>query len=190
MPKSTLFDKEQVLQNALETFWQKGYHGTSMQDLVDTTGLNRSSIYNSFGDKFGLYVATLDYYSQIQSRQTQKVMVGSDSALEVIRNLVMGNMQYSKKQPGGCFWVSCTAEFADSDTKVEKMVIENKERMLRLLTNLIEQAQEEGDLAKTLDAGKAALYLFSSIQGMRLTSLTESDPQKMNALAEHIIKSL
>ena len=190
MPKTTLFDKDQVLQNALEVFWLKGYHGASMQDLVDSTGLNRSSIYNSFRDKFGLYLATLDYYSRIQNSQTHKVMVSSDSALQVIRNLLSGNLEAPSKEPGGCFWVSCTAEFAESETVVQEKIVDNKNRMLQLLSNLITQAKEEGDLNQSIDTQQAALYLFSSIQGLRLTSLTESDPQKLKDLVEYIIKSL
>lgn len=190
MPKSALYDKEQVLQSALDLFWQKGYHGASMQDLVDGTGLNRSSIYNSFGDKFGLYLATLDYYSQLQNQQTHKIMVGSDSAIQVIRNLLMGPLESPEKQSAGCFWVSCTTEFAESDPTIHSKIIQNKERMVQLLANLVVQAQEEGDLSPDTNPQQTALYLFSSIQGMRLTTLTESDPQKLASLAEHIVKSL
>ena len=49
MPKLETFDKVQVIDKAMYLFHAKGYHLTSMQDLVDATGLNRSSIYNSFG---------------------------------------------------------------------------------------------------------------------------------------------
>ena len=59
MPKTITFDRTEVVQNVMELFWKKGYNGTSMQDLVDVTGLNRSSFYNTFGDKFSLFEEAL-----------------------------------------------------------------------------------------------------------------------------------
>ncbi|MBV6654813.1 MAG: helix-turn-helix transcriptional regulator, partial [Mameliella sp.] len=41
MPRTKTFDEQQALDRAMETFWKKGYHATSMQDLVDTMGINR-----------------------------------------------------------------------------------------------------------------------------------------------------
>ena len=54
MPKTEIFNRVDVLDKAAKIFSNKGFNGTSMQDLVDTTGLNRSSIYNSFGSKLDL----------------------------------------------------------------------------------------------------------------------------------------
>ena len=47
MPRVEEFNREEVIGRAVEVFWDKGYHGASMQDLVDATGLNRSSIYTA-----------------------------------------------------------------------------------------------------------------------------------------------
>ena len=64
MARTEVFNREDVLQRAKNIFWLKGYNGTSMQDLVDATGLNRSSIYNSFGSKMELYEKTLLKYQE------------------------------------------------------------------------------------------------------------------------------
>ena len=64
MARPTDFDRNTVIQKAQEVFWTKGYNGTSMQDLVDATQLNRSSIYNSFGSKHDLFQETLKDYAK------------------------------------------------------------------------------------------------------------------------------
>jgi hypothetical protein len=51
MPRAKEFDPDDVLEQAMELFWAQGYEATSAQDLVDRTGLNRSSLYNTFGCK-------------------------------------------------------------------------------------------------------------------------------------------
>ena len=70
MPKSVTFDTENVMENVMELFWRKGYNGTSMQELVNATGLNRSSLYNTYGDKFSLFEQAIQGYSV---RQTYKM---------------------------------------------------------------------------------------------------------------------
>ena len=74
MPKVETFNKEFVLKQATEVFHTKSYSLTSMQDLVDATGLNRSSIYNTFGSKLDLYMDCLRSYQSKAHGKIQKIM--------------------------------------------------------------------------------------------------------------------
>ncbi|WP_405991986.1 TetR/AcrR family transcriptional regulator [Streptomyces sp. NBC_00986] len=57
------FDVEVALDAAMVQFWRDGYADTSLDDLSNSTGLNRSSLYSSFGDKESLYLRCLDRYA-------------------------------------------------------------------------------------------------------------------------------
>jgi AcrR family transcriptional regulator len=57
------FDVDIALDAAMVQFWRAGYADTSLDDLSTATGLNRSSIYSSFGDKDSLYLRCLDRYA-------------------------------------------------------------------------------------------------------------------------------
>ncbi|MBK6426479.1 MAG: helix-turn-helix transcriptional regulator [Blastocatellia bacterium] len=57
-PKS--FELDDVLDRAIEAFWCKGYEATSIQDLVDEMGINRGSLYATFGDKHALFLAAIE----------------------------------------------------------------------------------------------------------------------------------
>src|SRR5256885_13810019 len=57
------YDPGEALARAAETFWKAGYAGTSLDDLVEATGMNRPSLYAAFGDKRDLYLKTLEQYS-------------------------------------------------------------------------------------------------------------------------------
>jgi AcrR family transcriptional regulator len=59
-PKS--YDRQEVLERAIDLFWTHGFEGTHLSKLVEVTGLNRFSLYNEFGGKEGLYVAALEHY--------------------------------------------------------------------------------------------------------------------------------
>src|ERR1700680_977386 len=69
------FDRNEVLDRAMAVFWQNGYQATSIQDLVDATGVNRGSLYTTFGDKCGLFLAVLDHYAE---RIARPLMAGLD----------------------------------------------------------------------------------------------------------------
>ena len=58
------FDRIDVLDRAMALFWRRGYEATSIQDLVDATGINRGSLYASFTSKKGLFLAVLDHYAE------------------------------------------------------------------------------------------------------------------------------
>ena len=56
------FEKEAAVEAALAVFWRQGYQATSVQDLVEATGVNRGSLYDTFGDKHGLFLEAVDHY--------------------------------------------------------------------------------------------------------------------------------
>src|ERR1700683_5871232 len=74
------YDPEQALAKAAESFWKGGYAGTSLDDLVAATGMNRPSLYAAFGDKRDLYVKTLERYQQ-QSRALSAQLLADSATL-------------------------------------------------------------------------------------------------------------
>ena len=62
MARNKAFEKEIVLEKAKELFWKQGFHATSVQNLVDHLGINRASIYDTFGGKNKLYETALESY--------------------------------------------------------------------------------------------------------------------------------
>ena len=62
MARPREFEREEVVRKALAVFWRQGYQATSVQDLVGATGLNRGSLYGTFGDKHGLFLEAVEYY--------------------------------------------------------------------------------------------------------------------------------
>ena len=87
MQKTESFDREQVLENAMSVFRQSGYAGSSMQELVDAMGINRSSLYNSCGDKHNLVRETLKLYRERQQRHTHSWLLKSTDAKQAIASL-------------------------------------------------------------------------------------------------------
>ena len=62
MPRPKAFDPDAALQQAMQVFWERGYEATSVQDLVQGMGINRFSLYSTFGGKHQLFVTALERY--------------------------------------------------------------------------------------------------------------------------------
>ena len=173
MPKSVTFDREQVIQDVMELFWKKGYNGTSMQDLVDVTGLNRSSFYNSFGDKFSLFEEALKHYQKQQNEFLEESFSEAKSPKLAIFSLFRGiSDDIRSGNQKGCMITSCTSEMSH-DPMVKDFLVVNKDRVVESFQSLIKEAQTLGEISHTKDAETLALYLFSSLQGLRVTSMIE-----------------
>lgn len=65
MPRPKSFDPDTVLAKAMGVFWEKGYDAASISDLTAAMGINRFSLYDTFGDKHQLYLKSLDAYERI-----------------------------------------------------------------------------------------------------------------------------
>ena len=189
MPKSVLFDREAVMDKVTNLFWRKGYNGTSMQDLVDVTGLNRSSFYNSFGDKLQLYKESLKHYQQMQNQMLQSFFADAASPGEALRALFQGICEeiMTDKERKGCFLSNCTAELGSVPSHIRDFLVANKESVISSFATLIRQAQETGEIDPKKDPDTLALYLFSSLQGLRVTSMIEPD---ITGVINEILKSL
>ncbi len=191
MPKSVLFDKEEIIHKVTELFWEKGYNGTSMQDLVNATGLNRSSLYNTFGDKFQLFTQALIHYREAQNNLLQSVQQKGKSPKEAIKLLFDGvwsemNNGHSK----GCFLSNCATELGNTEPQIHQFLEENQKAVVNIFQQLIIKAQEVGEIDKNKDAEVLALYLFSSLQGLRVTSMIDANPKHLKGIATQVLSSL
>src|SRR5436305_15048332 len=87
MARQKEFNRDEVLHKAMEVFWTRGYERASIQDLVKHMGINRQSIYDTFGNKHTLFLQALDRYREIQSRKVFAVLERPGSMKKNLRQL-------------------------------------------------------------------------------------------------------
>ncbi|TXL21394.1 hypothetical protein BMR06_00995 [Methylococcaceae bacterium HT5] len=84
MARSKAFNEEEVLDKAVAVFWAKGYEATSMQDLVEAMGIQRGSLYATFGSKQQLFLQSLERYGKVVVKQFLDILESKPSAIESI----------------------------------------------------------------------------------------------------------
>ena len=192
MPRVEIFNREQVLDQMVEVFHHKGYNGTSMQDLVDASKLNRSSLYNSFGNKLAIFLECLKAYQQKTNRQTSSLLLKSSNALEAIEFIFKMNSETiaKDKQHKGCLISNCTSEMANQDVRINSFLKSNQNDMIGFLGDIISDGQQEGIINKNKSPRAYALYLFSALQGFRSTGILLDDEQQLNSIVDIVLSNL
>ena len=119
MARQKAFDKEEVLDKAMYLFWKKGYNGTSMQDLVDHLGISRSSMYDTFGGKYKLFMNALSRYQSRQSLQIDMALTSEEDLKDFLKGFFMGVVDECRQdeERKGCFTVNTSIELAPHDDR-------------------------------------------------------------------------
>ena len=192
MPRSEDFNREQVLDKAKNAFWMKGYNGTSMQDLVDATGLNRSSIYNSFGSKMELYQQSLKQYQNESSTIFDKAKQQDRTAIETIGLVFVYALEdiLGDQERKGCMLINCHTEMGNQDEQLKALFSSNQERLVEIFEDLVKQGQEDGSIRKTEKSDLLAYYLVNGFQGLRITGMNSTDPKVLKSIIQNILKTI
>ncbi|VEL96649.1 TetR family transcriptional regulator [Alteromonas sp. 76-1] len=119
------FDKDSILDKTIMLFWQQGYHGTSMQDVTATTGLKPGSLYNSFGNKEQLFIASLERYAQ-RSADKMKLAMSHGTGEGIVMLLTdmvaaRGKKDYTQKDYASCFIIKTQLELTRTEPKLAKL---------------------------------------------------------------------
>ena len=141
-----LFDEEAVLDELTALFWEKGYSQTSMADLVDASGVHKSSLYSTFGSKEELFSKILRRYlagrMDALSALIEEAGPGIDGIhafLELVRdNIISGGHRE------GCLLVSSSSELHGTAPGFENFGAEYRAALRKRIRKLIRQAEPEG----------------------------------------------
>ncbi|GAA0721819.1 TetR/AcrR family transcriptional regulator [Aquimarina litoralis] len=192
MPKVETFDRTNVLHSATEVFHKKGYNGTSMQDLVDATGLNRSSIYNSFGSKLGMFMEVLSFYRNNGNKKMGKEIVQNQNALDTLQSIFCWYISdiIEDKDNKGCLIVNCKSEMVNQEPLIRSFMEQNQEQMMAFLEDVVHNGQMEKIINEDQTAAQYALYLYSSIQGLRMTGILNTNKEELENLIHTILSVL
>ncbi|MFT3802595.1 MAG: TetR/AcrR family transcriptional regulator [Burkholderiaceae bacterium] len=163
------FEPDEVADAVMRVFWQRGYAATSIQDLVEGTGLSRSSLYGTFENKQGLYQQALQRYEAVTTANVE-LLAGPGSPKDLIRRLLMRVVEDELGDPQrrGCLVANATLELAGKDEAVAELVSHNFQRLQRALEKLIERGRQSGEIAAQTSPRALARFFLNTMQGMRV----------------------
>jgi TetR/AcrR family transcriptional repressor of nem operon len=185
MGRPATFDPDLALDRALDVFWRRGWAQTSIDDLVEATGVNRYSLYARWTDKRGLYLAALERYLQgVTSAWLEPLRTDADPAAAIrgtfhrLRDAVL-----SDAERRGCFALNTVLELhADAEMQSAiRRVLDHVQAVWRLALG---RAAAAGQLRPDEDLDARAAHLAVSMQALLLQSRVAPPPATVQSFVD------
>ncbi len=192
MPRQKNFDPDEALAKATEVFWTQGYEATSVQDLVDAMGINRFSLYDTFGDKHSLFLAALGRYRAEIAGATFEKLESAEDGVAAIRSFFRHQVRHLAGEGAfqGCMLTNCTAELAARDEQAAGLVRRGIARSERAFRSALQKAQAAGDLAPSLDIDDLARFFATSANGLALVARARPGQDFLDSTVRVILAAL
>lgn len=190
MPRPRQFDCDEALEKAMQVFNEKGYEAAFLDDLTAAMGINRPSLYNTFGDKHSLYMTALAHYRDAY-RQVLTEIGEAATAKEgfeaFFAHLIEGA---SAEKCRGCMMVGSVIESPTIGGDIQVFVRETDAQLKGILATIIKTAQVGGDVSPDKDSEALASYLYSAIQGLQVRVKAGDTKRELEAIARLAITVL
>lgn len=190
MGRNVEFNKDETVKKAMNVFWEKGYNGASMQDLVDAMQINRSSLYNTIGDKQQLFLECIGNYVDELMCETMQKVNREQSPLQGLVNLIRDKAEWIVDCEKGCLGMKTIFEIAPNDTEVRNLMSRQNDVFLEFLAGVIQRAIDAGEISDEEDPALLAEQITMSFTGWKQSYILHGNPIKIKKLAEYMIRNI
>jgi len=179
MTRPKAFDETQALEQAMTLFWERGYEAASVEDLLRAMGINRASLYGTYGDKRSLFLAATRLYEERMIETLARELGSAESPLQAVRTVFASKIEACAcPQAGwrGCLLANTLVELGPHDPEVRAHVRENLSRIEALLYGKLMEAQAQGELSQHAKVRALARLLTGTM--LTLATLSKVSPGK------------
>ena len=181
------------MEAALETFWEAGFTGTSLDELAAATGMNRPSLYAAFGDKKSIYLKSFELFAgslRAALREAMTAEMPLDRKLETFYGAAIDIYLSGPHGPRGCF-ISCTAPAeAARDADIRAALHNVLKEIDGALEMIFSSAQAKDEITKSADAASLAQLAAAVLHSIALRARAGETRDSLHALARQAVKSL
>jgi TetR/AcrR family transcriptional repressor of nem operon len=184
--------QEEIIARAMHLFWQRGYKKTSVKDLIQEAGVNRFSLYETFGGKHGLFLKALDKYRDDVFLKRMNQIDHYENGLVGIQEYFESLEEFLINSEGNftCLMMNSQIELVPKDKKVAKKVSFYFEKMEETFSRALNRAKNAGNLAENTNISDLAKLLTGSAQGMCVMSKSQNANDFLKAYTRSILKTL
>lgn len=187
------FDTETVLAKALEVFWRQGFESTSVQDLVKGMGINRASLYDTFGNKTELYQKALQRYIQQSLAVSRELLLDSPgTAVERLQHYFysMNKAHENSTRNFGCFLNNTAVELGPHYPEFAEQVRSAWAEMETIFRVLLEDGVKKQELPPDLDTAAIAATINMMLQGISVMAKAGVPDQQLGQIIGTVMRLL
>jgi TetR/AcrR family transcriptional regulator, transcriptional repressor for nem operon len=193
MPRPREFQPEDVIEEAMQQFWERGYRATSIGDLVTATGVRPGSLYGAFrGGKRALFLGSLARYSKLVVPQKLGELDRPGASIAQVRAYFDGLVRDLLSPEGrqGCLLVNSAIELAALDDEVAAVVRGHHARLERSFTAALRTARDRNEVPATVDPAGTARLLVATSQGLMVVGKANPDEEVLKAIVANAFAGL
>jgi AcrR family transcriptional regulator len=164
MGRPKQFNREGVLDRAIPVFWKQGFANTTVQDLEQATGVNKSGLYTEFKNKEDLFLASLDRYFQTRGAELLIAQPLGWGNIEAFLRLALGCDDGQR----GCFAVNSMRELAGLPAEAQELISSSQQTLTRLLIRNIEAEEPKVDPGIIADVVLTFFAGFCIVQNLKI----------------------
>ena len=192
MARPPAFERQVVLEQAMQVFWTKGYAATSVADLTAAMNLSKSSLYGAFGDKHAVFLEAVEFYRDHVTARVRSAINLPKPARQVIRSILGRAVDRILEPDGrrGCFLNNSAVEVAPHDPATAERCRSGLLLMEDSFERLVRRAQAEGDIAVEHDSRKLARLLNGTVNGIMVIGKANPDYQTLKDIVDAVMKAM
>jgi AcrR family transcriptional regulator len=176
------YDEAAVIDAAMGVFWRLGYAATSISELTDATGISRSSLYQRFGDKDGLFREALSRYTERVLRRMDGVRADTARARveALLRDFIPRDGK--SKRPPGCLLARSCSEMANLSEAGQLAAKVGLRQQKAILEGILRDAAENSELARGADLEVLAWFYVGIIQAVLNLPQAGASPSELERM--------
>ncbi|WP_242010696.1 TetR/AcrR family transcriptional regulator [Acetobacter musti] len=179
------FDRTQALCAAMRLFWDRGYDGTSFDDLIATMGISASSFYNAFGSKEALYHEAIDTYMSVAGAWLFAILNEDADTRTVFQDLTTAAASEFTRDdlPAGCMISVAATQCSPAQTRLRDLLASHRTRSEDAMADRLRKGVEAGDLPAGTDIGALAAFYGSLLRGMAVQARDGASRERLLEIA-------
>ena len=183
------FVPDQVLEIVMTLFWEHGYDGVSISDLTDATGINRRSLYATFGSKEQLFCRAVDRYLAGPGGFFAEAM-GQPTARDIASMMVHGaaDAYADPASPRGCLLVQGALASGEGSAPIRVDLARRRDAAVKMLAERFSIAQRDGELPGA-DPLVIARWIYAICQGISIQARSGATREELHAIADQALKA-
>ena len=182
--------KQHIIQRAATVFNQRGYSGSSINDVMENTGLKKGGIYRHFESKEQLALAAFDFaQGQVTQRLEEAIQVETDAVKQLLAFIAAFHATtLNPPIAGGCPILNTIVDSDDGDPALRERVLAVVDRWEVLVKDIVSRGIAQGSVRAEVDAQAVATLLIATLEGGILLSRAHHDKIYMQQVADHLVQ--
>ena len=178
--------RQRLVAEAAGLFNRQGYEGSSMQDIMQATGLQKGGIYRHFGTKEELAQEAFDYAWRETVQARLKNLDSVTNSVDRLKQFIANFVEVRSPVPGGCPLLNTAIEVDDGNPVLRKRAVLALRGWRNRLAAIVQKGIDRHEIAKSTQPETVATIVIASLEGALMMSRLERNGDHLLTVQKHL----